>query len=388
MFSALGILLRMQPNLNGRQILNIHDSNACLVNGDRGKMRQLKRASDGLIRACREDALTLCVGVVFIVASLISLASVGIYGFPVQGTVSLLILFAATAIFFGGLFFLSALFREKPESPIRFAYHFSGHHVSWEKLTRHLPLILLVSLFLPAFSSLKGSISLFADYDWDFFWIETDRLIHGMDAWKLIHPIVGYPVVTFILGILYIVWLPLLLIALVYFSFLTEKPQLRAQFLITYFSCWAFLGSLCAILFASVGPCFVHPILGRDDFLPLMDYLEYADSKWPIWVIHIQDRLADQLLQGSRELGAGITAMPSMHVSMAFLYWLGARQVNRWLGWIALAYLVAIQMGSVHLAYHYAVDGYLSMILTLVIWKVSGLLARKTMRPNNDINPT
>lgn len=337
-------------------------------------MLYLQRTFDGLVTACRADAPTLVVGGVFIFASLVALASIGIYGFPIGGTISLLLLFAATAIFFGGTAFLLALFRERPDSPFSFAFGYVHQHITLDKLTRQLPLIFLVSIFLPAFSGIKGSISLFANYGWDGFWIDADRLIHGMDAWKLIHPVVGYPLVTFILGALYIVWLPLLLIAVVYFSLLTGRPQLRAQFLITYFSCWAILGSVCAVIFASVGPCFVHPILGRNDFLPLMDYLEYADSQWPIWVIHIQDRLATQLATGSRELGAGITAMPSMHVSMAFLYWLAARQINRWLGWVMLAYLIAIQVASVHLAYHYAVDGYFSMAMTFTIWRVSGHL--------------
>ncbi|MEQ1551134.1 phosphatase PAP2 family protein [Sphingorhabdus sp.] len=338
-------------------------------------MLHLNRALGGFITACKADALTLSVGGLFILASLAAMASIGIYGFPLDGSFSLLLTFAATAVFFGGSFLLIALLRERPESPIGFTRKFLTRHASWERLMRHVPLILLVSLFLPAFSGVKSSISLFATYSWDGFWIEADRMIHGMDAWRLIHPVVGYPFVTFVLSALYIVWLPMLLIALVYFSFLTNKPILRAQFLLTYFSCWAILGSLCAIAFASVGPCFVHPLVGREDFLPLMDYLDYADSQWPIWVIPIQDRLAAQLAAGSRELGAGITAMPSMHVSMAFLYWLAARHVNRWLGWAMFVYMLCILVASVHLAYHYAVDGYLSIILTLLIWKLCGHFA-------------
>ena len=197
-------------------------------------MRHLFLALDGFISACRADALTLSVGGLFILASLIAMANIGIYGFPLDGSVSLLLTFAATAVFFGGLLLLVALFRERPDSPIGFTQEFLAHHASWDRLMRHVPLILLVSLFLPAFSGIKGSISLFATYSWDGFWIEADRLIHGMDAWRLIHPIVGYPFVTFILSALYIVWLPMLLIALVYFSFLTNRPILRAQFLLTY----------------------------------------------------------------------------------------------------------------------------------------------------------
>lgn len=341
-------------------------------------MQHINGALNGFLRACCLDARILGVAALYIVLILVSLGSLGLYGFPIEGAISLLTIFAATAIFFGGVVFLKELFKTKPDSPVAFTKGYLQQTLTWEKSTRHLPIIVIVSLFLPAFSSFKGSISLFAEYQWDGFWIDVDRLIHGQDAWRLIHPLIGYPEITFILGILYIIWLPLLLIALVYFSFLTDRPELRSQFLLTYFSCWAIIGSLCAVLFASVGPCFAYPFLKRPDFLPLMHYLEFADSKYPIWVIHIQDRLAEQLVTQSRELGAGITAMPSMHVSMAFLYWLGARQINAWLGWIAFAYLIAIQIGSVHLGYHYAVDGYFSMIVTFIIWKTSELLKFQT----------
>jgi hypothetical protein len=38
---------------------------------------------------------------------------------------------------------------------------------------------------------------------------------------------------------------------------------------------------------------------------------------------------------------------------------------------------VIVLIGSVHLAYHYAVDGYVSIVVTGMIWAVSGALARR-----------
>ncbi|HMS20821.1 hypothetical protein, partial [uncultured Sphingorhabdus sp.] len=61
-------------------------------------MRHLFLALDGFISACRADALTLSVGGLFILASLIAMANIGIYGFPLDGSVSLLLTFAATAV--------------------------------------------------------------------------------------------------------------------------------------------------------------------------------------------------------------------------------------------------------------------------------------------------
>ncbi|WP_191600827.1 phosphatase PAP2 family protein [Marinomonas algicola] len=42
--------------------------------------------------------------------------------------------------------------------------------------------------------------------------------------------------------------------------------------------------------------------------------------------------------------------------------------LNKKLGYIAWAYALIIMVGSVHLAWHYALDGYFALILTTIIW--------------------
>ena len=50
-------------------------------------------------------------------------------------------------------------------------------------------------------------------------------------------------------------------------------------------------------------------------------------------------------------------------------------------GWL---YVLCIQLGSVVLAWHYAIDGYVSALLTLAVWK---LLCRLDTRPVPDNSP-
>jgi TRAP-type C4-dicarboxylate transport system permease small subunit len=61
-----------------------------------------------------------------------------------------------------------------------------------------------------------------------------------------------------------------------------------------------------------------------------------------------------------------------MHVSIAVLLALLYFRIHRWLGWAAAGFAVIIMVGSVHLGWHYAADGYLSAALTIVIWKGFG----------------
>jgi hypothetical protein len=65
-----------------------------------------------------------------------------------------------------------------------------------------------------------------------------------------------------------------------------------------------------------------------------------------------------------------------MHVSIAVLMMLVGFRASRWIGTLYAIFAVLIMLGSVHLAWHYAVDGYLAAALTILIWKSSGRIVR------------
>ena len=62
--------------------------------------------------------------------------------------------------------------------------------------------------------------------------------------------------------------------------------------------------------------------------------------------------------------------MPSIHLAMAMLFVLLAFEVRKWLGWLFVGYAVIMQIGSVILGWHYAVDGYAGIILAYLIWYI------------------
>ena len=97
-----------------------------------------------------------------------------------------------------------------------------------------------------------------------------------------------------------------------------------------------------------------------------MTYLRGVDETYPIWAVQVQDMLWDGFNgQSSIE---GISAMPSMHNGTALLFALAGFRISRMAGWLLTAHAVFIFIGSVHLAWHYAIDSYVAWALTLVLW--------------------
>jgi PAP2 superfamily len=71
----------------------------------------------------------------------------------------------------------------------------------------------------------------------------------------------------------------------------------------------------------------------------------------------------------------GISAMPSVHVAVAVLFALAGGRAGRWPGRLFTAYAGIVLLGSVHLGWHYAVDGYVSAAIVAGLWLLSGPLA-------------
>lgn len=266
------------------------------------------------------------------------------------------------------------LVRHRPTSPARFLTEAPAARALWNSVVTGLPLILAVACFMPSFSLIKAGIPLFAAYTWDAQLIALDRAIHGTDPWRLLQPVLGYPIITAALAKLYHTWFLLIYGGTLFFALLVKDRALRCRYFLSYFLMWTIGGMAMAVGFASVGPCFLEPLLGDPRFAEQMAYLKAADRLYPVAVLEVQDALVAWYRSEDFKFGRGISAMPSMHVALAFLFFLGVRQVSRAAGWFFGAFCFAIAIASVHLGYHYAVDGYASLALVAAIWWVAGKL--------------
>ncbi|WFL76511.1 phosphatase PAP2 family protein [Altererythrobacter arenosus] len=274
----------------------------------------------------------------------------------------------------------SVLFRlaiDRPNFPISHIRLSVLNATLFKRTFEFLGLLGCLTLFMPLFSAFKSAIPLFNPYSWDPTFIAWDRVIFmGSDAWQAIHPFFGFPVVTSALSLGYHLWILLIFAGSIFMGIYQQNPVLRQRYFIAYFLSWSIIGIGFANALSSVGPVFAGPLLGLDTFDAQTAYLREADKQWPVMVLSVQESLLAWHRSGDHGLGRGITAMPSMHVALAFLFYLAMREVSKLWSRLSLAFLIIIFIGSIHLAYHYAVDGLVAIILVLPIWYLSGTFAR------------
>jgi len=248
------------------------------------------------------------------------------------------------------------------------------NYLTAERLAGAFIIAVFLPTFLSVFTGFKTMIGVIHPYAWDATFAAWDRWLHfGWHPWEILHPLLAFPWVTSAINIVYNYWIVVLYLMLFWQAFSTRDPRLRMQFFLTFVLTWALLGSLMATLLSSGGPVYYGRLTGlADPFLPLMDYLRAANEVGVVWALKVQDGLWQAHVTGTYDLGRGISAMPSIHVSAAVLFALLAWRVDRRLGIGFTVFAAVILIGSVHLAWHYAIDGYVSAALTVAIWRLCG----------------
>jgi hypothetical protein len=253
---------------------------------------------------------------------------------------------------------------------------------TWAEYRRHLTMprlggifivFLLFVPFLNVFVGFKRAIPEFQPFAWDAAFMQLDRLLHlGRDPWEILQPVLGYPLVTSALDFLYYIWFPVEVIVLLLMAWAPNR-EFRCQFLLTFFSLWIVLGTVMATAFSSAGPVYYGRVTGRvDPYVPLMEYLHHVDSVRPLTALDVQAHLWSGYSSGAMHLIEGIAAMPSLHVALPVLYALAAWKLDRRLGILFAAYALLIFLGSVHLGWHYAVDGYVTLLIVPMVWWLWG----------------
>ncbi|WED21267.1 phosphatase PAP2 family protein [Vibrio sp. JC009] len=231
-----------------------------------------------------------------------------------------------------------------------------------------------INFVLSCFTLLKLTIPKIVPFSFDVLFSDIDKLFHfNYQPWELTHGLFQSPYFSLTINILYNLWFFVLIYVLFYF--IVTNAQNRKRYLLSFILSWFIIGNLFATLFSSVGPCFLFKLdPSETQFLPLMEILTkqshlLTSQNWPeLWAIGTQNTLWEKYVADDVMIGAGISAMPSMHVASTTLMALAIKRENHWFGNLFIAYAIIIQIGSVHLAWHYAIDGYLAAIMAWIIW--------------------
>ena len=247
-----------------------------------------------------------------------------------------------------------------------------------EPWIRLLILVVIYQPFLNAFSLFKSRIPAFQPFAyWDQAFMEMDRWLHfGFDPWQISWSIFSSPWMTFIIDRFYISWFYIIYGTLFAVILLDNNSVRRTRFIFSHMLAWVLLGSIAAIGFSSAGPCFFEGSVGPSaSFAKLMSGLNIVHNQYPLFAIDLQTMLWDGYT-GARNDAEGISAMPSLHIAQVALVALLAQTIGRRLGIIAWIYVFIIFIGSIHLGWHYAVDGYVSVLAAIMIW----WLAKKVIK--------
>jgi PAP2 superfamily len=235
-----------------------------------------------------------------------------------------------------------------------------------------LLIVFLSPLFFSAFSSFKRMMPYYNPWHWDATFAHWDKWLHfGRHPWQWTHAIFGSPAASGVISLSYNLWYFIIFLTFLWQAGHTSQSRLRTQYLYSFILTWIILGTVVATALASVGPVYYGRVVGgTDPFAPLMHRLHEINAAWQIWTmpLPVQEKLWAVHESQGLMFGSGISAMPSLHVATTTLTMILAWKSNRVAGLAMILYLVTIQIGSVHLGWHYAIDGYLSFALVFPIW--------------------
>ncbi|MCM2477663.1 hypothetical protein HGO38_29885 [Rhizobium sp. CG5] len=244
-------------------------------------------------------------------------------------------------------------------SPIRFI-----SATLWECRIRLAATVLISLIVLTAFTTLKSNIPNIVGFYADPHLAAMDELLHGGEPWRLTHrlPEATGLLVDFVYSRIWfgVIFANLLFVALM------ESGRRYLRYCAAMVAIFVINGTVLAVAFSSVGPIFYGEFFGPGRFVGLTETI--TGNAYIQTVPVYADYLLESYRSGSALLGSGISAMPSVHVSLAVLTAWYLTSLGRTAALAGWGLALFTQFGSVYTGWHYAVDGYLAAITVSLIW--------------------
>jgi hypothetical protein len=220
---------------------------------------------------------------------------------------------------------------------------------------------LLVGMQIGALTWLKIMLPVTQGFWADAQLAHADRILFGRDPWIVSHQLFGS--ITTLLDRCYVTWAPVKFATLIGVILAAASPK-KSKAMLAYFLTVS-TGCLLQYAMPSAGPIFYsHLGLGS----------QFSTMPVEPWVATTRDYLWANFISGSGKPGGGISAMPSMHVAVAMWIAFVVRAYFPRLQLLGWTYFAAILIGSVHLGWHYALDGIVAAAIAAGAWGAAPLL--------------
>ena len=250
---------------------------------------------------------------------------------------------------------------------------------------RIFPTILYIFGLQRIYIALKPEIPNIVPFSWDPVFLAWDRaLLFGFDAWELSHSLLPTAYGASVIDELYSAWFYVMFACIFVSAALPLGDRARLTYLISFSLNWGIGGSLLAIAFSSAGPVYYQQVFDDATYAPLVDRLRAMHQEFEMTAVIAVDKLWQGHMGEPDVPALGISAFPSMHLAVVTANTCFAFVFGRGWGWAMVVFSAVTLFGSVHLGWHYLVDGLAGILLAYVFWRLawwfSGWWLRDTAR--------
>jgi hypothetical protein len=274
---------------------------------------------------------------------------------PVLGLLPLWLLAAFVLSGFVALASVLRMMRAGVEHP--FAHCLSYLRSNWGFLLFVSFALTLAGLNMIAFMWAKPLLNYLVPFSADPLLASVDHAIFRTDPWRLLKFLNITPLAIFY----HKAWFALMIVTLL--SVVMRQPsRQRSAILLTYFLLWSIFGPLVHTVLPAAGPVFYAKLGYGNQFAGLQMEQETQRIAQYLWSIYSTRGFGG---------GAGISAMPSLHIATTVWMIIVVGQfAKRWLMPMMVAAMLIFLL-SVSLGWHYAIDGAVGALGAYGIWKFS-----------------
>jgi len=247
--------------------------------------------------------------------------------------------------------------------------------LTWRSALSWLRICAAFLLVTIAYAWLKVCVPLLNPRLWDEALWKLDRWLHfGISPSIFFAELVRGTPVAAALDVWYSLWIVTVFVAWSYAA--AERNEAARRQFVFASAALSLVGSWLYLTLPALGPCYAF----RDVFAGALAEMPRASSTQAALAANYAKMLAGRdgtLRQFSPYLG--VAALPSLHVGGHFLFALWAR---RWARWAYVPLLVATLLtflGSLATGWHYAIDGYLGLLLAWLAFRAAIWIENDTL---------